>query len=222
MELTSPDNIAKWTIADAASLVQASQAQGDSTQYALNNRQRYDFVWPTSAERIAQLGMVQGSRGYQVNTKSEYLYDNSNWRLAIPYAEFNFPAKSMPAMGGVYTPLGQAAIITASSTSTTFVTAPVGQGQFMITDPGVYGFSVYGSQPSGVGLAGQSAVIISSAAAGTGTQYSRGYFSGGNGTMAPMPFFYVTTANTVVHVAAYNDTATPRDVAAILRIGRFG
>lgn len=221
MTEVTASGVVKWTNRDPGSLVQASQAQGDSVELALSKRERFDFIWATSAERTAQTGMVQSSRGYQVDTKTEYLYDNSSWRLAIPYAEFNFASKSIPT-GGAYTSLGQATVDPTTSTDTTFVVAPVGDGQFRIVTPGVYGFSIYADVTSGFALTGQSQVVVSSSALALGTQYTRGYFSGGRSTMVPMPFYRVTVANTLLHVSGLNDTATSRNVDAILRIGRFG
>lgn len=80
-ELTSPDNIVKWTNADSGSLIQASQTQGDSVQAALSKRERYEFVWANDAERTAQTGMAEGSRGYQIDSRTDYLYRTSSWRV---------------------------------------------------------------------------------------------------------------------------------------------
>lgn len=80
-EATTPDNITKWTISDGASLVQMSQAMGDSIQVALDKRQRYEFVWQDAADRDAQTDMVEGSKGYQIDTETDWIYDGANWRL---------------------------------------------------------------------------------------------------------------------------------------------
>lgn len=80
-DATSPDSIVKWTLNDPVSLTQESQAQGDSIQAAFNKRQRYDFVWANDAARTAQTGMVEGSRGYQIDTRIEWVYLSSAWKV---------------------------------------------------------------------------------------------------------------------------------------------
>lgn len=219
-ELTSPDNIAKWTVQDPTSLVQESQTQGDSIQAAFNKRQRFDYVWPTAAERTAQTGMVQSSRGYQVDTKTEYLYDNSQWRLAVPYAEFSFAAKSIP--NNVYTQISAGAIDTPKSTSTTFVTLSGADGVFTLVDPGVYGFSIYAEESTGGAITGQSHAVVSTTAAGLGTQYTRGYFTGGQSAMVAMPFLYTSSSNTTLYISVFQNTGAAKSIQARLRIGRFG
>lgn len=134
-QVTSPDGIVKWTFEDPASIPGASQAQGDSVQLALDKRQRYDFVWANSAGRTSQLGMVQGSRGYQSDTKSEYLYDNSTWRLAVPYALFS---GSYSMTNGAWTSTVPS-IDAGVSTDTTFVTTGTATYAYLnFVNPGVY------------------------------------------------------------------------------------
>lgn len=81
--LTSPDNIVYWTTApiDPASLVAESAAQATSIQNALLTRQGQYYRWTNAAARTAQTGMVYGSKGFQVDTGAEYLYDGANWKL---------------------------------------------------------------------------------------------------------------------------------------------
>lgn len=134
-DVTSPDGIVKWTTADPSSIVGASQAQGDSVQVAFNKRERYDFTWANSSERTAQTGMVQGSRGYQADTKTEYLYDNSNWRLSTPYALFN---GSYSMTNGAWTSTVPT-VDSSISTDTTFVTVGTATFAYLnFVNPGVY------------------------------------------------------------------------------------
>lgn len=219
MTEVTTNGIVKWTNADPSSLVQESQAQGDSIELALSKRERFDFVWANSAERTAQTGMVQGSRGYQVDTKSEYLYDSSVWRLAIPYAEFTLAQKSIPS--AVYTSLGNLSEVAANTTDTNLV-AEGANGVFTIINPGVYGFSIYSTSDNGQGLPGQSHVVVTTTPGGLGLHITRGYFSGGRDSMAPMPFYRVTAANTILYTSIYQEHAAAQPVSAILRIGRFG
>lgn len=222
MELTSPDNIAKWTIADAASLVQASQAQGDSTQYALDNRQRYDYVWPTSAERTAQLGMVQGSRGYQVNTKSEYIYDNSNWRLSISYIEYTgtssmtsvtWCSPNTLAVNNTNTTDSSMASITLGGTTSnpTFVT---------LVNPGVYSLSWTSVITGNVGAIAQFSPssstsvplsIVNSVTNNTNTNFT-----------VIIPFLRTTASNTPVYLWMFQNVAGTPSQTGTVRIGRFG
>lgn len=220
VDATSPDGIALWTNADPVSLVQESQTQGATIQAALNKRERYDFVWANSSERTSQTGMVQGSRGYQIDTKSEYIYDNSAWRLALPYAEFTMAAKIIPT--AVYTTMSPLVYQSAPSTSATMITASPTSGAFVIVDPGVYGFSIYAQEAGGAAITGQSHIVVADTVTGTNTQYTRGYFTGGQSAMAPMPFFRTTTANTTIYILAYQDTGSNKNINGTLRIGRFG
>lgn len=80
-EVTSPDNIVKWTLADPVSLTQESQSQAASIQAAFSKRERYTYMWNNAGEMAAQTGMTEGSLGYQIDTQYEYIYRSSNWRL---------------------------------------------------------------------------------------------------------------------------------------------
>lgn len=83
----------------SADPVAISAAEGSSVAALMANRERFDYTWANSAERVAQTGMVQGSRGYQEDTKTEYLYDSSAWRLATPYIEFSGGNQVIPDTG---------------------------------------------------------------------------------------------------------------------------
>ena len=81
--------------------------------------------------------MVQGSRGYQVDTRSEYSYDASNWRLALSHAEFTASASTGNAsltLAGTFT------LDATKSTNSTFVT-PGTSGILILDDPGIYAIS---------------------------------------------------------------------------------
>lgn len=138
VDATSPDGIALWTNADPVSLVQESQTQGATIQAALNKRERYDFVWANSSERTSQTGMVQGSRGYQIDTKSEYIYDNSAWRLAAPHIEFT-TSKSNIANGTVAY-VGTFAVDNPPTTDSAMATVG-SDGIIVIANPGLYAIS---------------------------------------------------------------------------------
>lgn len=211
VQYTNPDAIAKWTSGDPTSIVQESQTQGDSIQAALNNRERYDFVWANSSERTAQTGMVQGSRGYQVDTKSEYIYDNSAWRLSTPHIEFT-ASKSIPNANPVG--IGTLSIDTPASTSTTFVTA-VADGQIRIVEPGIYGITVSVDWVSAA--TGDTRVDISTVAPPSdGGTIVRGFISSTiRFVSASVPNKRITAANTdiyfhIVQTSGANKTGNSR------------
>jgi hypothetical protein len=80
--------------------------------------------------------MVQGSRGYQEDTKTEYLYDNSAWRLAVPYIEFTAGSQALGA--GVYSGQTGWSVDSSRSTDTSMVT--VSGGVFTVVRAGLYAF----------------------------------------------------------------------------------
>ena len=123
----------------SADPVAISAAEGSSVADLMKNRERFDYTWADSTERTEQTGMVQGSRGYQEDTKSEYLYDNSAWRLALPYAEFN-ASKSLADTPGGANPVGVFSIDSTQSNDSTFA-VPGGDGEITLTQPGIYAVS---------------------------------------------------------------------------------
>lgn len=135
MPTTSPDNI--YSTATTAPQDQAawSQIMASSVQTALNSRQRYSYVWPNDAARLNQTGMTESSLGYQLDTKTEYQYENSSWRLATPHAVFS-ATKTVGT--GLDDPVGSFSVNTTLSSSTTFATAGGSQGLIVLTDPGLY------------------------------------------------------------------------------------
>jgi hypothetical protein len=78
---TTPDGILVWTTVDPASIVTESAAQASTIQIALDRRQNYDFRWANAAARAAQLNMVYGSQGFQVDTGEGFFYDGASWKL---------------------------------------------------------------------------------------------------------------------------------------------
>lgn len=122
-----------------------SAAEGSNLANLMKNRERFDFVWANASDREAQTGMVQSSRGYQVDTKTEYLFDGGVWRLAIPYIEFSSSNQVIPDTGTH----GQTgwSVDTARSTDQTMVT--VSGNEFTLTRAGLYLVAVKCSGVSG-------------------------------------------------------------------------
>jgi hypothetical protein len=137
---TTPDDFPRWEISDPTSLVQVSQAIGDAVQTALNKHQRFDFVWANDTERNAQLGMVQGSRGYQIDVETEWLYDIQSWVLATAHAEWTF-STSIP--NDTVTNIGTMTFDSTMSTSSSMTTTSTngGTGQIVIMNPGLYAYT---------------------------------------------------------------------------------
>lgn len=80
MPTTSPDNIFFPDVSSPASEITNLSTMAASIQTALGFRTRFDFVWPSITERTAQTGMVDGSRGYQIDTGFDYRYNGTLWR----------------------------------------------------------------------------------------------------------------------------------------------
>lgn len=212
---TSPDNIAKWTLADPSSIVQASQTQGDSVQTALDKRQRYDYVWANAAARTAQTGMVQSSRGYQTDTKSEYIYDNSNWRLAVSYAEYTAAGQSIP--NNVYTGVLNLAIDSGASTDSTFTS--ISSNVLTIVNPGIYAMSMT-SKISSPGSSPFSTITFD------GTPPPTNWISIAPYTQSvstvSIPFVRISAANTPLYLWTFQNSGSSQPLASVvLRVGRI-
>ena len=216
---TSPDNIPMWQLSDAASLTQESQTQGAAIQAAFNKRMRSTYVWPTSAERTAQTGMVQGSLGYQVDTRSEYKYNGSAWALALPYAQINGGSTVSP--DSAFTAAASLTIDTSSSTDTTFVSAS--SNQVILVNPGVYSMTFVGRDVNSLGASGISQAMIStnSSASVAADRVAVGYF---NGTiLATAPLIYNTTSSNVsLYFFFYNQAGASRTFNSLIRLARLG
>jgi len=124
----------------SADPVAISAAEGSSVANLMKNRERFDYTWADSTERTGQTGMVQGSRGYQEDTKTEYIYDSSVWRLAVPYAEYTTSISS--AAENTLLLAGDFSVDSANSTDTTMVTLP-SSGTINIVRPGIYSISSF-------------------------------------------------------------------------------
>ena len=134
MATTSPDNVYFLTGTQPQSLQNYSATHASSVQNALALRERYTFVWANQSERVGQAGMVESSTGYQIDTKTEYIYENSSWRLKTPFAVFT-ASKSIPY--GVNTNVGVFSLQSGLSSSSSFISAGA-DGILNFVDPGIY------------------------------------------------------------------------------------
>lgn len=195
----------------SADPVAISAAEGSNLANLMKNRERFDYTWADSAERTAQTGMVQGSRGYQEDSKTEYTYDSSQWRLALPYIEFSAGSQALSAS----TRAAQTgwSLDATRSTDSTMVT--VSGGVFTFVKAGIYAFACTGSNPSPGANAYQSLTTDVGF-----THLSVAGYTAQVGTLT-VPFYRITADGTPLYLWAHNDTAvsiTDRRV----RIGRLG
>lgn len=194
----------------------ATQASSIHTQFAL--RERYDFVWANQAERDAQTGMVQSSRGYQADTKTEYIFEGGTWRLALPYVEYSVASQSLA--NNAYDPISTSmAVNTGMSTSTTFTSLT--SGRITLVDPGIYSLSLLVSilQGNGAGYSGGFVVITKDLAHADFVSISP--FVSGVGH-AVVPFFRTAVPNTILYLWALQSTGLTVNYTATLRVGRLG
>lgn len=215
-DVTSPDGIAKLNGSGPASLVQSSQTQGDSVQTALLKRMRYDYVWPTSTERTAQTGMVQGSRGYQVDTKTEYLYDNSAWRLALPHAEFT---ASKSIANATVTTVGTFTYDSSASSSSNFITIGA-DGILIAVSPGVYAISTLSSQ--GPVMTGRSFLDLALSSDDSQIIQRVSINVAEDKGSISMPNLRLTAANTSIWFKVYQSSGGSATVGTRVRISRIG
>lgn len=218
MATTSPDGIGYITTADNVTPSVESSAQATTIQTAFNFRQRYEFVWANAAARTTQTGMVTGSTGYQIDTKSEYIYESSAWRLKLPYAEFSSPSAAIPVT--TYTSIGTLTINSSTSSSTTFTTASI--NIITLVDPGIYSISAFYFDPGGNAWGAASHVALYAGNTVTGAPASVGYFSSGSYSPLALPFYRTTSSNQTISFWAFNTSAGSKNVQGTVRIGRLG
>ena len=221
VDLTSPDNIPKWTGDDPVSLVQESQTQGSAIQAALDKRQRYDFKWDDAGDRTAQTGMLQGSRGYQIDTKTDYIYDNSNWRLQVPYALYTYTTQSI-STSATWTLLGTSAYDSGLSTDSTFVTTSA-NGKFTVVNPGLYSVSMYFKfSASWDGRRFVDLHIGDVSAGDVNSIIMRGSSMGPDDTLSfAMPNLRVATSNQIYTLSAFQDSGSSKTYTADLNWTRL-
>lgn len=201
----------------------STQASSIHTQFAL--RERYDFSWDSDAERNGQTGMVQGSRGYQSNTRTEYLFDAGAWRLAVPHTEWTFNSGALTG-GGVW-PVGAFQIDAATSTSQNQAVAASAPktGQIIITDPGVYAYSATMGTVGAVAFGGRTFMEVSYSSDVTNAPaiVNRTSIVVGEdrGTIS-VPNLRTTVANQAIFLNFFHGDTTSRTIAGRARLTRLG
>lgn len=213
MPLTSPDNISYSDTSTTMDPNAISSATATSVQEALKLRQRYEFVWANSTARTGQIGMVAGSTGYQLDTKSEYIYESGVWRLKLSYAEYTM-ATGFSVAPSTFTLLSPLAINATTSTDTTF-TSMTG-GVLNVVQPGVYSFSLIAGMTNGA------FTEITTDVAHTQIIGLGGFTFGVS--QSAVPFFRTTVANQSIYIWIFHTQATAQvtSTACTFRVGRLG
>lgn len=215
MPTTSPDNIFYEDGATGYSDATNASMQATSIQSALNFRQQYNFVWANAAARTAQTGMVQSSTGYQLDTKTPYIYDNSAWRLQIQYAEYVQASQTLANNSQVGpTTL---TINSGTSTDTTFTSAASGSVTFV--NPGIYAISWNVNASAATGTNGYCGIYATSAHLPADIISLNGFTQGS--TTVVVPFYRITAANTTLWFFMYQNSGSSLATTGTIRIGRL-
>lgn len=199
------------------------QASSIHAQFAL--RERYDFQWANDAERNGQTGMAQGSRGYQVNTKTEYLYDANAWRLAVPHSEWTFSTADL--WNGVVRPMETLSIDNATSTSTNQATTSTTprSGQIIIVDPGIYAYSATMGTIGAIAFTGRTFTELSysSDPANAASIVNRTSIPPGEDRVTiSVPNLRTTVPNQPVYLSIYHSNTSPVKMSGRIRLTRLG
>lgn len=189
----------------------------------MSRRERYAYEWANAGARSAEIGMRQGSLGYQVDTRSEYIYDGGAWRLSFAYFEGNGTSSSTAT--GSTNGAGSGSAITidnTNSTDTSFITASTSQVRF--NRAGIYSINLASKETGSNACTGQSQVVISENPLFSNVpgRLANGMFSGALMANAVLPFYPVATPGSLLYFHFYNDSGANRTVASKVTIGRLG
>lgn len=219
---TSPDGISYWTSTDlGGDIPTESSTQATSVQNALNKRQRYTYGWANASARTGQTGMTTGSTGYQIDTKTEYIYEGGVWRLATPYCEFVSPDTSVT--NSVFTNMGALSIDATNSTSTTFATSTGSDNKITFAQPGIYNVGFYAVADAAMG-ATVSFVLASTVADPTdgANQLMRAPFAADNVAGLAIPALLIPSANYSIYFYYRQNSAGTRTIHGRMRVARIG
>lgn len=215
---TTPDGIVSATTGDSVTIAAATTALANSVQTALALRQRYEFVWANAAARTNQAGMVVGAVGYQIDTKTEYIYESSTWRLKTPHAEYTVASKSMP--NATLTTLGAFSQDASNTTSSTFTTYSGTDGGITVIDPGIYAFSTLTN--TGVAATGRTFVDIAQSAADA-NPYVRNSMQAGESVISnTLPNVRQAASNVTYWFVGFQTSGSTGSASTRVRITRLG
>lgn len=215
MATTTPDSLYFPVQTDSIGALHTILANmQNSNQLAFNKRQRTSYAWANAAARDAQTGMAAGSTGYQLDTKTEYIYNGTIWQISTPHAEF---VAGGQAVGGATTStLSVGSLDTTNSTTSTTV---VGAGSSItIVEPGIYAVSSLNSLSTGVtGRAFLQAVL-----AGSGNVGRVGVGLNEDTVSVSIPNLRVPAANTALSFQFYHTNSGTITVSSRFRLTRLG
>lgn len=215
MPTTTPDNIYYQDAATLYGGAATSATEASSIQTAFNSRQMFTFRWADASARTGQTGMRQGDTGYQIDTRTSYVYDNSVWRLSVSHAVFD--SSSVNYTSGVDTAVGTLSYNSGLSTDNTFITSDgVTSGLLTVAQPGIYAIgsiSIFTSNtPTSVGFR-------------VGTIGAVPYFQAvstiGRASFLSIPNVRVTAANTQFWFTATQNIGSTQAGTTQLRITRI-
>jgi len=158
--------------------------------------------------------MRQGDDGYQLDTKTQWEYDNGSWRLALPYAEFT--QSSMSVSANTYTAWNGVTINSAASTATDMAVATT--GGFILTNPGIYSLLIQGGSS---GWAANNSNFLNMTLDSAHTSSLVIGMAGAGVAQAAMPFYRATAANTKIYCWVNSATALS-GFTGIVKVGRVG
>lgn len=218
MPSTSPDNIYYPDISAAQNQPGYMGTHATSVQVALSARQRYTYVWANATARNSQTGMTEGSVGYQLDTRTEYQYENGSWRLATPHIEFTATAT---ATNGVVTLAGTFSIDTTVSSSTLMATA-ASNGVITLTDPGIYAISTLSAIAGTVPVTGRSFLDLATTSNDTGLLIRSSINVGEDKGSISMPNLRVTGSGVTLYFKLFQTSGADRSMSTRARITRIG
>jgi len=218
MPVTSPDSIAYPDISTAQDQPAYMAVHASSVQAALSLRQRFNFVWANASGRTSQTGATNGSTGYQLDTRTEYQFENGSWRLATPHIEFTATATAPDA---TVTLAGTFSIDAALSSSTIMATA-TSNGVITLTDPGIYSISTLSAIANTVPVTGRSFLDLATTSNDTGLLVRSSINVGEDKGSISMPNLRVTASGTTLYFKVFQTSAASRSVATRARITRIG
>lgn len=212
MGTTSPDSIYFPDTSTPWATTSDFSVLASSVQTALNARQRYEYVWATATQRTAQAGMRVGDTGFQLDTKSEYIYDTGGWRLRFSYVEYS-------GSGSVTNVTYVAPVLSVNSgnsTDTTFTSNP-SAGVITFAQPGIY--SIAGICSTG-GAVGTTNFLYFTTDVGHSNAVAISPFTALVAN-TNAPFFRTTAANTNLYIWLYQSSGSTQTMATTIRIGRY-
>lgn len=179
--------------------ISAAEASNLASLFAL--RERFDFSWANASERAAQLNMVQGSRGYQTDTRTEYIYDNSSWRVAVGHIEMTATAV---VPNGAVALVGSFTVDAALTTDTTMAT-PTASGTVSVVRPGVYAVSSLTTMIQAPAT-GRTFIELADP---TGIIYRSSIVVGEDAGSTSMPNLRTTAPNSLIEFRIFRNVAAP-------------